>query len=114
MVIGSLDGRDFVDATTEPLGDVGANTRFEYHQEGDLIWARYSGGSVRLGFLVGTRNGDALEFRYSHVTHDAAIASGKCHSELRLGDDGRIASHETWEWTSKDGSGTSVIKEARE
>ncbi len=31
MVIGSRDGRVFSDVTTVPVGDVGANTRFEYH-----------------------------------------------------------------------------------
>jgi len=55
----SLDGRRFVDATPAPAGDVGPGTVFEYRQDDDgVVWARYAGGSVRLGFLVGTRRGD--------------------------------------------------------
>lgn len=38
-------------------------------------------------------------------------ASGHCHSELALADDGRIRMHETWQWESRDGSGTSMIEE---
>lgn len=114
MVIGSLDGRVLVDVTNDPVGDVGSNTRFEYHQDGDLIWARYSGGAVRLGYLVGTRNSDSLDFRYTHVTTDGIMASGHCQSELRFGEDGQIESHERWKWTSKSGSGTSVIREVCE
>ena len=30
-------------------GDVGSDTVFEYHQEDDLVWAEYAGGSVRPG-----------------------------------------------------------------
>ena len=46
---------------TEP-SEASEATEFEYHQHGDLVWARYEGGAVRLGFLVGTRLGDRLEF----------------------------------------------------
>ena len=48
-------------------GRASAETVFEYHQNGDLIWATYQGGAVRLGFLVGTRDGDTLDFRYSQL-----------------------------------------------
>ena len=40
-------------------GDVDAATTFEYHEEDDLVWARHSGGAIRLGFLVGVRQGDS-------------------------------------------------------
>ena len=39
-------------------GEASNETVFEHYQEGDLVWARYEGGAVRLGYLVGTRNGD--------------------------------------------------------
>jgi hypothetical protein len=107
----SLDGRRFVDATVDHAGDVGADTRFEYHEEGDVVWARYLGGVIRLGFLVGTRTGDDLEFRYSHVTQAGETASGHCTSTIRMLDDGRLQSQERWAWTSKPGSGTSTLVE---
>ncbi|MDE0133544.1 MAG: hypothetical protein OXM54_01775 [Acidimicrobiaceae bacterium] len=43
----SLDGRVFVGVANDPGGDVGSETRFEYHEEADgVVWARYQGGSV--------------------------------------------------------------------
>jgi len=108
----SLDGRIFADVTTAHAGDVGADTRFEYHEAADgTVWARYAGGTVGLGFLVGTRVEDRLDFRYSHVTTDGATASGHCQSTIEVLDDGRLRLHETWEWESRDGSGASTVEE---
>lgn len=111
MTAASLDGRRFTDVTADPSGDVGAETVFEYRQEADLVWARYSGGGVRLGYLVGTRTGDVLDFRYSHVAADGSTASGHCTSTVAELPDGRLECHETWEWESRGGSGTSTIRE---
>jgi len=108
----SLDGRSFHDVTPVHAGDVGAGTRFEYHQESDgTVWGRYAGGSVRLGFLVGVRVDDTLEFRYSHVTVDGETANGRCASQIEQLPDGRLRLHETWAWESRDGIGTSVVEE---
>jgi hypothetical protein len=108
----SLDGRWFVDVSPVRAGDVGAGTRFGYHQDDDgTVWARYEGGDVRLGFLVGTRRGDELGFRYSHVTAGGETASGHCTSRVEALADGRLRLHETWAWDSKPGDGTSVLEE---
>jgi hypothetical protein len=107
-----LEGRVFRDVTPEHAGDVGDGTVFEYHEDDDAtIWARYSGGSVRLGYLVGTRSASTLNFRYVHVTTEGQTASGHCVSRVELLDDGRLRMHEQWSWDSKPGSGTSVVEE---
>ncbi len=52
----SLDGRRFRDVTPDQQGDVGDDTYFEYREDPDgVVHANYEGGSVRLGYLVGTR-----------------------------------------------------------
>lgn len=107
----SLEGRTFVDVTPNHAGDVGAATLFEYHEEGDLIWARYAGGSIRLGYLVGTRDGDSLAFSYTHVTEESETASGHCVSTINTLPDGRLECHEQWQWDSRAGAGHSVIRE---
>ena len=81
-----LDGRRFVAESNSDGGHVGQGTVFDYHQDGDMVWAEYSGGAVRPGHLVGTREGDRLDCRY-----------------VRL--------HETWRWESRPGEGTSVLRE---
>ena len=47
------------------------------------------------------------------VVHAKYQASGRCHSRIEVLDDGRLRMHETWEWTSQPGNGTSVIEEIR-
>lgn len=108
---GSLDGRCFRSAEAVVGGEVGAATRFAYHQHDDLVWARYEGGQVRLGFLVGTRTGDRLDFRYTHVNADGETATGHCASQIVVTGAGCLRLEETWTWESRPGSGTSVLEE---
>jgi hypothetical protein len=107
----SLDGRRFRSPSDVEGGDVGIETVFEYSQEGDLVHARYAGGSVRLGFLVGTREHDQLHFRYAQLRTDGTTATGRCTSRIERTRDGRLRLHETWDWESAHGSGTSLIEE---
>lgn len=109
-VAGSLDGRWFRSAEAVAGGEVGAATRFAYHQHDDLVWARYSGGQVRLGYLVGTRSADRLDFRYTHVNGEGETATGHCTSEIVVTHRG-LRLVETWTWESRPGSGTSVLDE---
>ena len=92
-------------------GEVDAQTVFTYHEHERLIWAEYSGGSIELGRLVGTRDGSSLAFRYVHAAEDGSTSSGRCAAQLEQLPDGRIRSHESWVWESRAGSGDSVIEE---
>ncbi|MFC7203098.1 hypothetical protein ACFQJC_06205 [Haloferax namakaokahaiae] len=107
----SLDGRVFESISNDSDGDVGGETYFEFDQTGDLVHARYQGGTVRLGHLVGLHLGDSLDFRYTHVTVDGDTATGHSIDRIERLDDGRLRLHEDWAWDSKDGSGTSVLEE---
>jgi hypothetical protein len=107
----SLDGRRFRPAAEVASGDVGAETIFEYVEEDGIVHARYGGGAVRLGFLVGTREGDLLRFRYAQVRGDGTTATGRCESRIETLADGRLRLHETWAWESRPGAGTSVVEE---
>ncbi|MGY0232569.1 hypothetical protein [Longispora urticae] len=105
-----LDGRVFRAVADVVGGDVGTDTVFEYHQDGDLVWASYSGGSIRLGHLVGTRDGDTLDFRYSQLTTDGRTDAGHCLARVEALPDGRLRLHEEWRWESREGSGTSIVE----
>ena len=70
-----------------------------------------TGGGIRLGFLVGTVTGDVLSFRYAQVTASGETATGHSTDRVELLPDGRLRLHETWEWDSRPGSGTSVLEE---
>jgi hypothetical protein len=107
----SLDGRRFQAVADVAGGDVGAQTVFEYVEDDGVVHARYAGGAIRLGFLVGTRDGDTLRFRYAQVRADGTTASGRCESRIEALPDGRLRLHETWAWESQPGAGTSIVEE---
>ena len=106
-----MDGRTLRPVAAVDGGEVGADTRFEFEQDGEIVHARYSGGSIRLGFLVGTNRGDELHFRYTQVNQDGETATGQSTDQIELLDDGRVRLHETWSWDSKTGEGTSELEE---
>jgi hypothetical protein len=106
----SLDGRRF-EVVGHEGGEAGGDTAFEYHQNDDLVWARYAGGAIRLGFLVGRRIGDRLEFRYSHLTADGETTNGASTTVISCEPDGRLTMTDEWRWESKPGSGTAVLRE---
>ena len=108
----SLDGRRF--AVADSGGGVATmDTTFHYSEDDGVVTATYSGGTIRRGFLVGTRAGDSLDFRYVQLHTDGSTASGHCVTELEALPDGRIRLNESWEWESRPGSGRSVAEEAR-
>ncbi|MEU5373064.1 hypothetical protein ABZ362_29565 [Streptomyces sp. NPDC005951] len=107
----SLDGLVLAPVADQAPGQVGTRTRFTYHEQGARIWAEYTGGDVVHGHLVGTRDGDVLDFRYVQLKQDGTTSSGHCLSTVTELTDGRVRLEERWEWESQEGSGTSVVEE---
>ena len=110
---GRYDGRVFAGVENTANGDVDAGTRFHYRQSGDVIWAEYSGPTIRKGTLTGRELADeTLEFAYQHVAATGEIRTGHCRSTPEALADGRIRLHEVWQWTNGDGSaGRSIVEE---
>lgn len=108
----NYDGRTFRPIGTSG-GDVGAETRFDYHQHGEVVWATYAGGAIRFGTLLARVAPDGvLDMRYQQVAIDGTIKTGRCRSTPEILPDGRLRLHEVWEWTEGgSGAGTSQIEE---
>jgi hypothetical protein len=111
MTAPSLEGRRFRAIGAAEGGDVGPDTVFEYRQEGHIVHAWYAGGDVQLGFLVGLRAVDSIEFRYVQLRADGSTASGHCRSRIECLPDGRLRLHERWQWDSQPGGGSSIVEE---
>ncbi len=107
----SLDGRRLSAVHESDEGEVGPETTFDYRELDGDIWATYSGGAVRRGFLVGTRTGNDLAFRYCQLNVNGETSTGVCASRVTVTETGRLRLAETWEWESKPGSGTSAVEE---
>lgn len=107
------DQRIFAASNNSSNGQVGDGTRFHYRQDGRVVWAEYSGGSIAKGFLIATvADDDSLDMRYQHVDTSGEIRTGKCLSRPEMLADGRLRLHEEWQWTSGDLSeGVSTLEE---
>ncbi|WP_343523723.1 n-acetylglutamate synthase [Pedobacter sp.] len=88
-------------------------TIFRYRQTGNILTAKYEGGKILLGHLIGLvdENGN-IEMRYHQVNNQGELMTGICNSKPEQLANGKIRLHETWQWTSGDLSkGQSIIEE---
>jgi hypothetical protein len=97
--------------TTAEKGVVSAETVVEFAQEGSVVWARYAGGEIRLGYLVGVISDDSLRFRFIQLDNSGRLDGGHSDCEIVRPDGGRMRLIEHFNWDSREGSGTNVFEE---
>ena len=69
-----------------------------FYQKESVIWADYSGGNIKKGFLVGTKDDSYnFHFDYQHVYLDGEEKSGFCNLEAKL-ENGKVIFNEKWNW----------------
>lgn len=109
----NYEGKCFVSKSNTDNGEVNDQTRFFYHQKGNMIWAEYAGGQILKGYLIGTVDDHSnLTFSYQHINDDLQLRIGSCHSTPTILTDGRLELHETWQWQNGDKTtGQSVLVE---
>ena len=107
----SFDGIQMRVISTADTGAVNAKTLFTFTQEGEVVSASYSGGEVRLGYLVGVISPEGLRFRYAQLNIEGRLDGGYSTCEISKTHDGRIHLIEHFKWDSRPGSGTNVFEE---
>ncbi len=101
----NLEGKVFISLSNTDNGEVGEDTRFYYHQDADIVWADYEGGSVLKGHLIAKVLDDGLlEMNYHHINKEGKLMIGKCLSTPEILTDGRLKFKEEWQWLSGDNS----------
>ena len=105
----NLDGLKMYVSSTADIGVVGAGTLLHFTQKGDRVMARYSGGSIRRGCLVGEISGEALNFRYTQLEESGEIHGGSSVCDLVALPDGRTRIVEHFTWRTREGSGDNVF-----
>jgi hypothetical protein len=100
-------------SSTGDCGVVDSKTRLYFAQNGSGVFARYCGGSVTRGCLVGTLSGAVLVFRYTQVEDSGQIHGGRSICEVqRTAQTGlRVIEHFTW--STRTGCGTNIFDEIR-
>lgn len=85
--------------------------RLEFRQKGSRVSARYRGGAIRHGYLIGRIEGSQLTFRYAQVEASGEIHGGRSVCDVERLADGRTRMHEHFTWRTRPGSGTNVFDE---
>lgn len=99
----NLDGKKFASISNTENGEVGEDTLFHYHQDGNIVTAEYAGGSIVKGHLIAKVLDDGkLDMRYHHINRNGDLMIGKCLSTPEIIEDGRIKLKEQWQWLSGD------------
>lgn len=107
----SLDGRTLAAVANDEQGEVSGETRFHFEQDGDRIRARYAGGEIVDGYLVGTLEGTRWDVRYVQLNEAGETATGHSVGDLETTADGRVRVEDEWEWESRDGAGETILEE---
>jgi len=107
----SLDGRTLVGVENADQGEVSGDTEFRFEQDGNRIYAQYSGGEIIDGHLVGTLKGNQWDIRYAQINENDETATGHSIGEITVLNDGRVRIEDQWEWESQEGTGESILEE---
>ena len=108
----SFDGKTMHASSSAPNAVINEQTIFYFQQVGQLITAKYAGGKVKTGFLIGKLSDGKLEFRYTQMHEDESLAGGHSLCEIELTKAGRIKLTEHFEWSSGE-KGVNIIEEVQ-
>jgi hypothetical protein len=107
----SLDRLTMFVSTTAATGVVSGETRLNFEQRGERVWARYAGGKVVHGWLVGRWIANSLHFRYAQIEDPHTIHAGHSTCDVQRLPDGRLRLIEHFAWSTRVGSGMNVFDE---
>ena len=101
--INLLNNKVFMSLSNTANGDVNAATRFYYSQKGKVITAKYEGGLVQIGSILGQMLSEStFEICYQHLTVTGELRIGQCRTKIELLDNGVIKLVEDWQWLNGD------------
>jgi hypothetical protein len=107
-----LDGRRMRAAVTDPQGVVSPETILVFEQAGDVVCARYRGGAIAAGRLVGRLDGlRTLRFCYAQTDRSGRLDAGISKGTLETMPDGRLRLVEEFQWLTRPERGTNVFEE---
>ncbi len=107
----NLDGLTMQVSSTAANGVVGSGTLLHFTQKGSRVLARYSGGSIKRGCLVGEVSGTELTYRYTQVEGSGEIHGGSAVCDLLTLPDGRTRIVEHFTWRTREGFGDNIFDE---
>ena len=108
----SLDGVRMQPKALSEVGVISAETELIFEQVGDVFSARYRGGSIIDGYLIGKLQADGhLHFRYVQADRLGNLDAGASTGKLIRLSDGRLRLCENFQWITRPESGRNVFEE---
>src|SRR5688572_13473039 len=86
----NLNGKRFVLIQNTENGEVNSETIFTYKQQGDLVTADYSGGTIRYGKIIADLQGDQLNMLYQCLTTGNELRAGKALAKISMTEEGKM------------------------
>jgi len=109
----NMNGLRMCVTSTDPNGEVNKDTIFHFEQSENIVSARYLGGKIYLGHLVGKIEGTNLEFRYAQVNINNHLDGGHSTCEIKKLENGKLQLIEHFKWSSREGTGTNIYEEIK-
>ena len=94
-------------------GVVSEETELVFEQKGMVVSARYRGGPIIDGYLIGLLDGVAFHFRYIQADANGRIDAGVSVGVFERLVDGRLRLTEQFQWTTRPEAGTNIFEEDR-
>ena len=112
----SLNGRTFVPIENSRAGVVDERTKFHFSQTDIHFQARYSGGDILHGHIIGHFSDAASGALLYHCeTNNGTLKAGRADAQFAEKSNGMLTMSLRWEWLSgANGSGTSKYVEISE
>ena len=92
---------------------VSGSTVLTFEQQGNVVSARYRGGDIIDGYLIGQLEGWSLRFRYVQADRGGRLDAGVSAAVLDRLADGRLRLVEHYQWLTRPESGTNIFEEIR-
>jgi hypothetical protein len=108
-----LSGVRMRTVSTADAGVVSAETELVFEQTGAVVSARYRGGPVVDGYLIGRLDGMAFNFRYIQADASGALDAGVSKGLFERLPDHRLRLTEEFQWATRPESGTNVFEEIK-
>ena len=105
--------KNFKPVTNSDNAETSVETIFKYKQNGTILTAKYSGGQIAEGHLIGiVDQKGGIDMRYHQINIKGELMTGVCQSQPEIMANGKIRLYENWTWTSgNQTNGTSILEE---
>lgn len=90
---------------------VNALTTLTFAQQGNVVSARYSGGEIVDGYLIGHLSGWSFRFRYVQADRGGQLDCGVSDGVFDRLADGRLRLVEHYQWLTRPERGTNSFEE---